>query len=277
MSVVRLLHRSCPRSLGLPVLTLALAALSAPAQAAGSLLLLEAPPAEPSWSGGLSIRGWPRAPGSARQREALLPALDYESPSGLFAATDSGLGWNLAPRLLDADDAKTWQLGARLWPQSGRSRHESPPGVEHLGSRVITQLFANAQVLPELLLQSGLSWGSGRHHNGDQLELGATSGIPIGKDLLGISLAATYANAAHQRGSFGIGPKESLASGLPVFKPHSGWQDWSIGLSAEHKFSEDWSVNGQWLHARLIGQPARSPLTHSRDQPSFIASVWHKF
>lgn len=53
--------------------------------------------------------------------------------------------------------------------------------------------------MPELLLQSGLSWGSGRHHNGDQLELGATSGIPLGDELLGISLAATYANAAHLR------------------------------------------------------------------------------
>lgn len=207
----------------------------------------------------------------------MLPALDYESPSGLFAATDSGLGWNLAPELMSSESAKTWQLGARTWPEPGRSRHESPPGVEHLGSRLISQLFANAQVLPELLLQSGLSWGSGHHHNGNQFELGATSGLPIGRDLLGISLAATYANAAHQRSSFGIGAKESLVSGLPTFRPHSGWQDWSVGLSAEHRFSDTWSVNGEWLHAHLIGQPVRSPLTHSTDQPSFILSVWRKF
>lgn len=248
-----------------------------PARAAGSLLLIDAPPAEATWSGGLSWRSWPRAPGSARERYALLPAVDYESPSGVFAATDTGLGWNLAPRLLDGQAAKVWQFGARLWPQSGRSRRESPPGVERLGSRLITELFANVQATPELLLQSGLSWGSGRHHNGDQLELGATSGIPIGDDLLAISLAATYANAAHLRGSFGIGPGESAASGLPVFRPHSGWQDWSIALSAEHKFSADWSVNGQWLHSRLIGQAARSPLTHSRAQPDFILSLWHRF
>jgi outer membrane scaffolding protein for murein synthesis (MipA/OmpV family) len=260
-----------------PASCLILAFAATTTHAAGSLLLLDAPPAQASWSGGLSVRGWARAPGSARQREALLPAVDYESPSGAFAATDTGLGWNLAPQLLDGEAARTWQFGGRIWPQSGRSRRESPPGIDRLGSRLITQLFANAQVLPELLLQSGLSWGSGRHHNGDQLELGATSGIPIGSELLAISLATTYANAAHLRGSFGIGPGEAQASGLPAFRPHSGWQDWSVALSAEHKFSPDWSINGQWLQTRLIRQAAASPLTHSRDQPAFILSLWHKF
>lgn len=254
-----------------------LAAATLDARAAGSLLLLDDPPAVASTSAGLSLRGWPSAPGSAHQREALLPALSYENPNGLFAATDTGLGWNLAPALLEAEQAKPWQFGARLWPQSGRSRRESPPGVDRLGSRLITQLFANAQPVPELLLQSGLSWGSGRHHNGNQLELGATSGIPLGADLIGISLAATYADAAHLRGSFGIGPGESRASGLPVFRPHSGWQDWSVALSAEHKLSADWTVNGQWLHAHLVDQAAASPLAHTHDQPSFILSVWRRF
>lgn len=256
---------------------LALAGTLPCAHAAGSLLLLDAPPVEATWSAGLSWRGWPRVPGSARQHFALLPALDYESPTGVFAATDTGLGWNLAPKLLQGDAGRHWQLGARLWPQSGRSRRESPPGVDSLGTRLITQLFANHQVLPELLLQSGLAWGSGRHHNGGQLEFGATSGIPIGSELLAISLATTYANAAHLSGSFGVGRREAKASGLAEFHPHAGWQDWSIALSAEHKFSPDWSVNGQWLHAQLIGQALHSPLTHSRDQPAFIASVWHQF
>ncbi|CAM3996793.1 MipA/OmpV family protein [Roseateles saccharophilus] len=265
----------CPSPI--PLLCLALAGAAPQAWAGGTLLLLDAPPAEATWSAGMSWRGWPRAPGSAHERYSLLPALDYESPSGVFVATDTGLGWNLAPKLLEGEAARQWQFGARLWPQSGRSRRESPPGVQSLGSRLITQLFANNQVMPELLLQSGLSWGSGRHRNGGQLELGATSGIPIGSELLAISLSATYANAAHLRGTFGVGPAEAAASGLPTFRPHSGWLDWSMALSAEHKFSNNWSVNGQWLHTRLVGQAANSPLTYSRDQPSFIVSVWHQF
>lgn len=255
----------------------ALACASTAAQAAGSLLLLDAPPAATTWSGGLSVRGWPRAPGSARQRYSLLPAIDYESPTGVFAATDEGLGWNMAPTLLSEEAAKGWQFGARLWPQAGRPRRESPPGVESLGTRVVGEAFANVQVTSALLLQSGLSYGSGRRHDGAELELGATSGIPLGDDLVAISLAATYANAAHLRGSFGVRPGEAASSGLPAWRPGAGWQDWSVALSGEHKFSADWSVSGQWLHARLIAQAGNSPLTHSRDQPSFIVSLWHRF
>jgi outer membrane scaffolding protein for murein synthesis (MipA/OmpV family) len=254
-----------------------LAWAAAPALAGGTLLLLDAPPTTANWSGGVSWRGWPAAPGSARERYSLLPAVDYEAPNGIFAATDTGLGWNLAPALLGGEAAKDWQFGARVWPQAGRSRRESPPGVARLGTRVITELFANVQVHPALLLQSGLSWGSGRHHNGDQLEIGATSGIPLGPDLLAISFSATYANAAHLRGSYGVGPGEAKLSGLPEFHPGSGWLDMSVAVSGEHKFSSNWSVNGQWLQTRLLDQAARSPLTHSRFQPSFIVSVWHQF
>lgn len=262
----------------LPAAALLAAALASPcAGAAGSLLLIDAPPEAATWSAGLSARGWPRAPGSRRQREQLLPAFDYESPNGLFLASDAGLGWNLAPELLQGQAARDWQFGLRLWPQSGRPRRESPPGIDRLGTRLVTEAFANVQALPVLLLQSGLSWGSGRHHDGGQLELGATSGIPLGDDLLAVSLAATYANAAHLRGSFGVGARESAASGLPEWRPGSGWQDWSIALSGEHKFSADWSVSGQWLQARLVDQAAKSPLTRDRRQPSFILSLWHRF
>jgi outer membrane scaffolding protein for murein synthesis (MipA/OmpV family) len=262
-----------------PYLTIALA-LSCPAgaaHAAGSLLLLDSPPAATTWSGGVSVRGWPRAPGSARQRDGLQPAFDYESPNGVFLATDAGLGWNLAPVLLNGDAAKDWQFGARIWPQAGRPRQESPPGVDSLGTRVVGEAFANVQALPVLLLQSGLSYGSGRHHDGAQLEIGATSGIPLGADLLAVTVAATYANAAHLRGNFGVRPGEARNGHLQEWHPGSGWQDWSVALSGEHKFSADWSVNGQWVHARLIDQAAKSPLTRSRTQPSFIFSLWHQF
>lgn len=268
-----------PRAL--PVLLTGLAGLLAlpalPAFAAGSLLLIDAPPAEATLSGGLSVHRRPAAPGSARERSELLPAFDYEHPSGFFAATDTSVGWNLAPQLLAPAAAKDWQLGLRLWPQFGRSRRESPPGIEPLGTRATVEAFANVQALPVLLLQSGLSWGSGRHHDGGQLEVGATSGLPLGDDLLAISLAATWANAAHQRGSFGVSAAESLASGLKPWQPGSGWQDWSVALSGEHKFSATWSVSGQWSRARLIGAAARSPLTQQPVQDSLLISVWRRF
>ncbi|WP_186830791.1 MipA/OmpV family protein [Mitsuaria sp. TWR114] len=109
------------------------------------------------------------------------------------------------------------------------------------------------------------------------LELGITSGLPVGDDLIAVTLAATAANGAHLRSSYGVGPGESLASGLPEWRPRAGMMDWSVALSGEHKFSERWSVSGQWLNARLVGDAARSPLTNSKSQQTFSLSLWHRF
>jgi len=252
---------------------------AAPALAAGTLLLIDAPPAQPTLSVGATVRGWPSSPGSGRQDHVLLPAVDYGAPNGFFASTDDSIGWNLAPQFMDAEGVKTWQWGARLWPQWGRSQHDAPPGAEHTGTQVLGELFANVQALPFLLLQSGASFGSGLRRDGAQLELGATTGLPIGGDLVGIGLAASYANAAQLRGSFGVDPSGVTTTGAgapPAWQPSRGWQDWSLVISGEHKLSADWSVSGQWLGARLLGAAAASPLTQSRFQPSFTLSLWRR-
>ena len=249
---------------------------SSPALAAGTLLLIDAPPAQATLSVGATARGWPAAPGAAQQDHVLLPAFDYAAPNGFFASTDDSIGWNLAPQFMDEAGVKTWQWGARLWPQFGRPQRLAPPGAERTGTQVLGELFANVQATSFLLLQSGLSLGSGQHRDGAQLELGATTGLPLGDELIGISLAASYANAAQLRGSFGVSPTGAAMAGPPAWQPSRGWQDWSAALSWEHKFSADWSVSGQWLGARLLGAAARSPLTQTRWQPSFTVSLWRR-
>jgi outer membrane scaffolding protein for murein synthesis (MipA/OmpV family) len=253
------------------------ALLPAVGQAAGSLLLIDPPPEATTWAGGLTARSWPSAPGGVQRTDGFLPALDVATPNGAFASTDSGVGWNLAALVLDAAAAKQWQWGARLWPQFGRPKRYTPAGIDRLGPRVTTETFLNVQASPYVLLQSGFSWGSGRHRDGAQLELGATSGIPIGDDLIGVSLATTFANRAQLRSSFGVGPGESLASGLPVWRPGAGWQDWSLALGAEHKFNADWSISGQWLNTRLVNAAARSPLTQTASQSSYTLTLWRHF
>lgn len=267
----------CAARATLPLLGAGLMAGSAGCWAAGSLVLMDAPPETASWSGGATAHSWPSAPGSRSRSDDLLPALEYLAPSGAFVSTDLGVGWNLVPLLAGAEAARTWQVGARLWPQFGRPSRFTPNGIDRLGPRVTTEAFANVQATPWLLLQSGLSWGSARHHDGQLLELGITSGLPVGDDLIAVTLAATAANGAHLRSSYGVGPGESLASGLPEWRPRAGMMDWSVALSGEHKFSERWSVSGQWLNARLVGDAARSPLTNSKSQQTFSLSLWHRF
>lgn len=242
--------------------------LSTPAARAwGNLLLMEHPPEVSTLAVGPSVWVLPRYPGSGRSRTTVLPGVDYYAANGIFVSTDLGLGWNLSRR---AD----LQGGVRVWPQFGRRDSESPPGVSGIGTRLQGQAFVNYAPSSVLLLQSGLLAGAGRHHDGVQLELGVTSGLPLGGDLLGIGLAASAANRAYRQSYFGISADESARGGVPAYGMGAGWQDVSLTFSSEHKFSPHWRLSGQLVLARLIGAAARSPLTASPRQTAATLTLW---
>jgi outer membrane scaffolding protein for murein synthesis (MipA/OmpV family) len=247
-----------------------LAGFSSPAAAWGNLLLLERPPSERTLAFGASAWQLPRFPGASTRSTLLLPGVDYYSPQGLFVSTDSGVGWNTSSR---AD----LQAGVRVWPQFGRPRADTPAGLTPIGTRLQAEAFLNYSPLPVLLLQSGLLRGSGRNGRGQQFELGATSGLPLGEDLLGIGMSATFANSAFRQSYFGVSADESAASGLPMWSAGGGWHDISVTFSAEHRLGAGWRLSGQWVMARLIGPAARSPLTASARQTGGTLTLWRDF
>ncbi len=244
--------------------------LPAVAGAAGNLLLIEAPPKQTTLALGASVWSLPQYPGARKSDTLVLPALDYQHANGFFASTDLGLGWNLSP-------TPAVQAGVRLWPQFGRSRKDSPAGLEPIGLRIQPQAYANLQVGQVLLLQSALLYGAGRDRDGVQVELGATSGIPVGDSLIGIGLAASWANRAYQQSYFGVSAAESRASGLPAFSPKAGLLDTSLTVSAEVKFGPQWRLSGQLVLARLSTDTARSPVVQDRRQDLATLTLWRSF
>lgn len=252
--------------------TLAVAALigAGAAQAAGNLLLLESPPKASTYAAGGSVWSLPQFPGARKRDTMVLPALDYAGANGVFVSTDLGLGWNLAP-------TKDVQAGVRLWPQFGRSRKDAPAGLDPIGDRLQAQAFANWQLGEIALLQSGLLYGAGRDRNASQLELGVTSGIPLGDDLIGIGLSASWGDRRFRQDYFGISAAESRASGLPAVQFNGGRIDSALTLSFEHKFDAHWRVSGQVVASRLAGDLARSAVVQSRRQTLGTVSVWYYF
>ncbi|OYU81152.1 MAG: hypothetical protein CFE45_28020, partial [Burkholderiales bacterium PBB5] len=153
------------------------------ARAAGSLVLIDGVPAQTTRAAGLSEWALPDYPGARSRQTTVLPGLDLYGASGWFVSTDNGVGWNLSSRV-------DVQAGVRLWPQFGRTSADAPRGLLPVGDRLQAQVFANQAVLPALLVQSAFAQGAGRNHRGTQAELGLTTGLPWGPNLLGLSLAA---------------------------------------------------------------------------------------
>jgi outer membrane scaffolding protein for murein synthesis (MipA/OmpV family) len=259
------------RSTTLTAIAAAALALAAalPAQAAGNLLLIEAPPPKATLALGGTVWQLPAYPGARKSDTLVLPALDWQLPNGMFVSTDTGVGWNLS-------SSKTVQAGVRLWPQFGRSRKDVP-GLEPIGLRIQAQGFANVQIGEVLLLQSGVLYGGGRDRDGLQVELGATSGIPIGDSLIGIGLATSWANKAYRDGYYGVTAAESRASGLAAYTPGSGTLDTSLTVSAELKFGPAWRLSGQVVLARLNTDISRSPVVQQRRQDLATLTLWRSF
>lgn len=258
-----------PRSLAGLAAVAGLAACPLQAPAAGNLLLIDAPPQSTTLAVGPSLWSLPRYPGGGKNELRLLPGVDVYTSGGFFASTDLGLGWNASPR----SDA---QAGVRLWPQFGRRGSDAPAGLQPIGDRVQLEAYGNWQAMRALLLQAGVLHGAGRHHDGSQLELGATSGLPIGDDLLGLGASATWANRAFRQSYFGVSAQESAASGLPAWNLGAGWQDAALTFSGEHRFGPHWRLDGQWIVTRLLGAAAHSPVAQRRQSSMATLTLWRE-
>ena len=238
---------------------------------AGSLVLIDAAPAESTLALGLSLHAWPDGTNTGRAPLRIWPGFDYYARNGFFASTDNSVGWNFSPR-------EEFQYGLRLWPQAGRDVSRLPAGLEGFGTRIQPQAFANWQVFPALLLQSGFAYGAARDHQGQQLEFGATTGFPLGEGgLVGLGVAATYANGDFRNSYFGVSPQESVRAQMPVRVLGAGWQDRSLTLSFEQKFGAHWRLDGQVLQSWLLGAAADSPVTEHRVLHAATLSLWYQF
>lgn len=251
-------------------MALAMAIAGSTALAAGNLLLLDPPPERDTFALGGSVWNLPTYPGSRQRDTYVLPAIDWYAHNGLFVSTDNGVGWNLST-------SKDWQAGVRLWPQFGRSRKDGPAGVSPIGWRVQPQAFANLMLGDVALLQSGVLYGAGRDRNGLQVELGITSGIPLGDSLIGVGLSTTWANAAWRDSYFGVSAADAKASGLPAFAAGSGMLDTALTLSVEHKFNAQWKISGQLVLSRFSASVARSPLVQERREQQGQLTLWYAF
>ena len=93
-----------------------------------------------------------------------------------------------------------------------------------------------------------------------------------------ISLSAgtrvTWASGAYMRANFGITPRQSAASGLPVFRASGGIKDVGARVKVRYRLLESWRINSSIAYVRLLGDAADSPLVRERGSPNqFIWSL----
>lgn len=91
-----------------------------------------------------------------------------------------------------------------------------------------------------------------------------------------LSLGAGWANATHARTYYGIAPESALATGLPAYRPGSGWDGVSIGWRLTSALNRNWVMYGGVGASQLQGDAARSPLVGRRSAVSATVGLAYR-
>jgi outer membrane scaffolding protein for murein synthesis (MipA/OmpV family) len=87
----------------------------------------------------------------------------------------------------------------------------------------------------------------------------------------------TWADHRYLQTEFGITPTQSLESGHPVFRVHSGTNSVGLGLSMTRFITNHWLINLDGAISHLRGSAADSPVTETRVQRTLAASFAYRW
>lgn len=228
----------------------------AAAQGFDAALLPFKRPSDSYVTGGLLIDSKPRYLGASEAQVRALPVADWEHPSGWFAGTTIGIGYNFSSR-------QGLGYGLRVSPDWGRKerRHKSLRGLGDIPAQAVMGAFVSYLPFDSLHLQASSSHGAGSNRDGATLQLGARYIKPLAQDFrIGVGLGAMWMNREYAQSYFGVTAAQSQASGLASFELNEGGRVAVASAELSYRVMNKWQLTVQLERQQLLGILKRSPL-----------------
>jgi outer membrane protein len=86
-----------------------------------------------------------------------------------------------------------------------------------------------------------------------------------------------YGDSKYMQTLFGVTPAQSLASGLPVYMPKSGFSQASLLLGSDYLLTKSWIVGARASFGQLEGDAGKSPITQKKAQNEAGIYFGYKF
>ena len=106
--------------------------------------------------------------------------------------------------------------------------------------------------------------------NGSQgtlVTLGAYAPLPMGRgDELTLLPTVTWVDARQMRAFYGVAAAQSAASGVPEYRPGSGWENVALEIVGDWRLVNGWHLVASLAYERVIGNAMHSPLVVSKNQ-----------
>jgi outer membrane scaffolding protein for murein synthesis (MipA/OmpV family) len=121
-----------------------------------------------------------------------------------------------------------------------------------------------------LSLGGSVRWDLSGRHGGATYGASLSYTSPLSKaQILGLQIAASFADDDYADYNYSVTPAGSLASGLPVYKAKGGLKELNVGAFTARDLSGDFRDGGfalgvGALYGRLQGSAAETPITSIR-------------
>lgn len=211
----------------------------------------------------------PAYQGAEDYRVMPVPAIDI-AWGPFFANLRNGIGVNA----IDTDHVT---IGASVTAMPGYRSKDAPQGIGKLsfgaGARGFMSLKAAGFVAT-----IGATKGFAGNTKGVIADVSLSRPVFVSSRFMLVpSVGATWADGKHNDRYFGVDAVQSGASGLPQFRPGSGFKDASATLTVQYRLTDRVSLGATGGVTTLLGKVQDSPIVAHKTQPLGFLSVSYRF
>ena len=235
-------------------------------------------PKPPKWDliAGIAASVKPAYSGASQYEAAGGPVLNIRYRNRAFISSGEGLGVNmLVGKHYRVSLAVGLDLGRRMsWHYAtlrGLGDIPRAPFFKLAGTYVISKR------LPVLLRADVRKIAGGAAGIVGDLEIYTPLPASSRKIVMFAGPSVTIADREHLQVSYGIGPRQALRSGYPIFPAHGGLEAAGLGFSATGFLTRHWLANGEIAVSELLGSAGESPLIERRTQLTLSLSLANRW
>ncbi len=236
---------------------------------ASSIACAEGPPSNPdgwSYSIGAGAVITPKSIGSSSTRYLVVPYLDIRYKDWFFLNPVDGVGvrhqfGGLTAAISLADDRNNRE------PSAGKKFRGLRPLSETAAVRLKLD-YDIGDFTTSAIVSSRLSNAVRR---GTTLELDAGYNLVTSPDLrINTGVSTRLMDSTFARNLVSVSPRDSVGSGLPVYRAGSGLLDAGVYAEANYRLSDKWTLFSRLAVARLEGDAKRAPFVEKRTGTTFL-------
>lgn len=222
---------------------------------------------------GLGAQALPQYPGADSYDIFPMPIFGFrrEGAPMPFATQDQGAGFGFF-----GQDSR-FNLGPSLALRNKREESDVGAPVGNVGFTIEAGGFVELYPVRNFRLRADVRQGIGGHR-GLVGDLGADIVIRDADSyIFSIGPRARWGDGDFNRAYFGVSPTAAAASGLPAFRPGSGFYALGAMAGLTTKFGRNWGMRAYLGYDRLINDAGDSPIVRnfgSRDQFSGGAGLF---